>query len=68
MGVLDWYHTCGYNLVCMSYGWMKFRFSNFIYQLPLVKMSDDKVHAIFEKLLEASTRWCIWFRLKIDID
>ena len=31
-------------------------------------MLDDKVQAIFRKILEASTRWCIWFRLKIDID
>ena len=52
----------------MSYEWMKFHFSNFIHQLPLVKMLDDKVQDIFRKLLEASTRWYILFRLKIDID
>ena len=52
----------------MSYERMKFFFSNFIHQLPLVKVLDDKVYAIFGKILEASTSLCIWFRLKKDID
>ena len=59
--------TFGLDIVCMSYEWMKFCFSNFIHQLPLMKVSDDKIQAIFEKLVEASIRWCISFRLKIDI-
>ena len=31
------------DIVCMSYERMKFCFSNSIHQLPLMKVSDDKI-------------------------